>query len=144
MSTFSFLGFDLKVFLWRVRFEPSEAEWLPYRIIPFTARRASLTDHMHLFCCTLCRCGFTHTVCLKAFDDCMTYSTFWITSVGSKELDGYSVWGWCWGWMGRCAGRCHGWCSPVIGVCLGCAGLCFWWWIRGSIFGGDKSFCENM
>lgn len=49
----------------------------------------SLIDHMHLFCCTVCRYGFTHAVCLKALDDCMTYSTFWITSVGSKELDGF-------------------------------------------------------
>lgn len=70
----------------RIRFETSEAEQLPYKSIPLTARHVSLIDHMHLFCCTLCRFGLTHVVCLKALDDYMNYITFWVTFVSSKEL----------------------------------------------------------
>lgn len=106
---FHFYAFHLKVFLLRVRFEPSEAEQLPYRIISFTARRVSLIDHMHLFCCTLCRYGFTHAVCLKALDDYMTYTTFWITFVGSKELAGFLFQG----------GVGGGWGDVLAGVVVG-------------------------
>lgn len=93
----------------RVMFEPSEAEGLPYRMIPFTARRVSLIDHMHLFCCTLCCYGFTHAVCLKALDGYMISVTFWITSVGSKELDGFLFEG----------GIGGGWGDVLAGVVVG-------------------------
>lgn len=93
----------------RVRFEPLEAERLPYRIIPLTARHVSFIDHMHLFCCTLCRYRFTHAVCLKALDDYMTYITFWITFVDSKELDGFLFEG----------GIGGGWGDALAGVVVG-------------------------